>query len=107
MPPGPAGQIDYNTRTVTGSSKNIDIKLIKENPVLKPEVIKDIIYTDVGVLYGNMSDQSFKMYLAHYFSTLTKTGQSVLDCIFSTKNVLSSCKCCLDLFAKSNGDKLR
>ena len=47
------------------------------------------------------------MYLAHYFSTLSITGQSVLDCIFNTKkNVLSSCKCCLDLFAKSNGDKI-
>ena len=38
----PAGQIDYNTRTITGTSKTIDIKFIKENPVLKPEVIKDI-----------------------------------------------------------------
>ena len=79
----PAGQIDY-PRTITGTSNTIDIKFIKENPFLKPEVIKDIIYTEVGVLYGNMSDQSFKMYLAHYFSTLSKTGQSVLDCILNT-----------------------
>ena len=43
VPPGAAGQIDYNTRTVTGTSKNVDIKFMKENPVLKPEVIKDII----------------------------------------------------------------
>ena len=41
----PAGQIDYNTRTVTGKSKTIDIKFIKENPVMKPEVIKDLIDT--------------------------------------------------------------
>ena len=53
-----------------------------------------------------MSDQSFKMYLAPYFSTLSKTGRSVLDCISNTKNVLSSCKCYLDYFAKSNGDKI-
>ena len=39
VPSGPAGQTDYNTRTVTGTSKNIDITFIKENPVLKPEVI--------------------------------------------------------------------
>ena len=56
----PAGQIDY-TRTITGTSKTFDIKFIKENPVLKPEVIKDIIYTKVGVLYGNMSDQSLRI----------------------------------------------
>ena len=80
----PARQIDY-PRTITGTSNTIDIKFIKENPFLKPEVIKDIIYTEVGVLCGNMSDQSFKMYLAHYFSTLSKTGRSVLDCILNTK----------------------
>ena len=78
----PSDQIDYNARTVTVTSKTTDIKFIKENPVLKPEVVKDIIYTVVGVLYGN---KSFKRYLAHYFSTLSKTGQSVSDCILNTK----------------------
>lgn len=89
----PSGQIDKDE--VFGTTQKIDVAFTRENPVLKPDAIKNMMYTSVGAVFTSSADGSITLFTEHRFNTNSKTANDVLQETKELQQNLDVCQQCL------------